>query len=174
MNEWDNFRKFVDIQKGRANYNEWKKGIEEAASQISKEELENDIKKYEIDYQKKKVKLQSSTTFGVCSYYVSLVVLFITTLASGIYSIYNTSNSVAISLMNLEQDKKEEAMNIVGKNINYQTEFISVACVWIIVLSVIIFGVFIAFKVYENHKVNKLLFLEEKIKILKEVTTRNM
>lgn len=76
--------------------------------------------------------------------------------------------------MNGEQDKKEEAMNIVGKNINYQTEFTSVVCVWIIVLSVIIFGVFIAFKVYENHKVNKLLFLEEKIKILKEVTIKNM
>lgn len=66
MNKWDSFRKFVDIQKGNANYNEWKKEIEEAASQLSKDELENDIKKYEIVYQKKK--LQSGTTFGVCSY----------------------------------------------------------------------------------------------------------
>lgn len=173
MNERKNFKRFVNVQKGKVSYSEWRKETEEAALQLSKEELEDGIKKYEIDCRKDNMKFQLGK-FGVCSYYVSLVVLFITTLASGIYSIYNTSNSVAISLMNTEQDRKKEAMDIIGKNISEETGFIGYASLWIFASAIIILGIFIIFKVCENYKVNKLLFFEEKIKILKEVVDEKM
>ena len=163
------FEGFIAVQKGMKSYSEWKKEIERDA-EYSNEDLEDIIKESELTHDKYKTELQLNKS-GIGSYYISLFVAFITTLASGIYSIYSTLNSVAISL---STEEREEMLNVIGKNTGYQTLFISFACIVIIAFFIIVTVVIIGLAKYKSYKINKMLFLEEKIKILKEVATKNM
>lgn len=162
---WKSVKSFMSMQRGKKSYSQWQQEIEE---EVIHEEVNDKIKTYEVICNREKMKLQSSK-FGIVSGYVSLIVVFITTVSNGIYYVYNAYNNVAVSLLTVEPSRKNEVMYIIGKNNGYQIEVISGICMAMILLILAMPLIFLGYRIYKNYIINRMLYFEEKLKVLKEV-----
>lgn len=164
---WKSVNSFTSMQRGRKSYSQWKQEIIE--NEVTHGgEVNDKIKTYEVICNREKMKLQSSK-FGMLSGYVSLVVAFITAVLNGIYYVYNASNNVAVSLFAAEPSREDEVMYIIGKNNGYQIELISGIGIVMILLILATPLMFLGYHIYKNYRINRMLFFEEKLKVLKEV-----